>query len=371
MKNKGRWVMVSGLLMLVLLLSSLDSLSATTTTPPATTITPMKLRFGSVWAPPDVFYASYEAKLWMDMVTERTNGAITFGTNWGGGLGTPPEYFNMTGAGVLDIGQATTLYKPTAFPLADYGYACLTGPDLEIETKAHRQLTEEFPQFDQDFAKQNLIAIATTPIFQYTFASKEPIRSLADFAGKKVAVIGKWPGKWLTPIGAVPVVAPGQERYTMAQMGVADVDLLPMDHQWGYKILEVLPYFLESTGLAHPPTITIFMNLDKFNKLPPEVQKILLDAGKELEVLSSTVEGPKWIQERIFSDYKAAGYHMSKLPDAERIKWAESVPDLGAEWATAITKKGYPGWEIMQRYQEITTQLGYEWPRNWAVQIKK
>ena len=30
-------------------------------------------------------------------------------------------------------------------------------------------------------------------------------------------------------------------------------------------------------------------------------------------------------------------------------------------------QKGLPGWLIMNRYQEITTQLGYKWPRKWAV----
>lgn len=368
--TKIKWVFVASLIIMMLValpLMTACEAPVEEEEEEAPTITPMELRFGSVWAPPDVFYSSYEAKLWMDMITERTGGAITFNQSWGGTLGSPGEYFDLVTTGALDIGHATTLYAPSKFPLADYAYACVTGPVGEITVNANRQLWEEFPQFEQDFTTQNLVMIATTPVFEYTFASATPITTVEDFNGKKVMVIGPWPGKWLEPIGAVPVVAPGQDRYSMAQTGVADVDLLPMDHQWGYGVLEVLPYFIGGTDLAPAPTITIFMNLDTFNSLSPEVQEIFLDAGEDMELLSVTVEGPKWIEERIYADYQAAGYHMSTFPSEEMAKWQEMMPDIGADYAAALTEKGYPGWEIMQRYQEITSDMGYEWLRQWAV----
>ena len=65
--------------------------------------------------------------------------------------------------------------------------------------------------------------------------------------------------------------------------------------------------------------------------------------------------------------FKANGVETYRLPEAERGKWANMVPDTPALWAEEVSRQGYPGWEIVNRYQEITTQLGYKWPRKWGV----
>lgn len=44
------------------------------------------------------------------------------------------------------------------------------------------------------------------------------------------------------------------------------------------------------------------------------------------------------------------------------IKTATNPPSLGEE----VTKQGYPGWKIIDRYQELTAQMGYKWPRKWG-----
>ena len=41
--------------------------------------------------------------------------------------------------------------------------------------------------------------------------------------------------------------------------------------------------------------------------------------------------------------------------------------DIPAEWADEVAKMGLPGWEIVKRFQEITAQKGYKWPRQWGV----
>ena len=43
----------------------------------------IELKFGSAWAPPDVFYSSHVADLWMDMITDETDSAVTFDKSWG------------------------------------------------------------------------------------------------------------------------------------------------------------------------------------------------------------------------------------------------------------------------------------------------
>ncbi|MCK9392539.1 MAG: hypothetical protein M0Q01_13345, partial [Syntrophales bacterium] len=110
-----------------------------------------------------------------------------------------------------------------------------------------------------------------------------------------------------------------------------------------------------------------WMNLKKFNKLPKDVQNILLESGKKLEIMAAKEINPAW-EKKIFSDWKKTpGYTFTKMSDADRKQWAQSIPDTPAEWAAEVTKMGYPGWEIAKRYQEITAQMGHKWIRQWAV----
>ena len=65
--------------------------------------------------------------------------------------------------------------------------------------------------------------------------------------------------------------------------------------------------------------------------------------------------------------FKKAGIQFVELDPAQRAQWAQQLPDIPAEWAAEVEAQGYPGFEIVKRWQELTTELGYEWPRTWGV----
>jgi hypothetical protein len=75
---------------------------------------------------------------------------------------------------------------------------------------------------------------------------------------------------------------------------------------------------------------------------------------------------PKW-QEKLWGEWKAQGVKFSALPEVERAKWASLIEDIPAEWAEEVGKMGLPGWEIVKRFQEVTAEKGYKWPRKWGV----
>ena len=67
------------------------------------------------------------------------------------------------------------------------------------------------------------------------------------------------------------------------------------------------------------------------------------------------------------AQFKKSGVVFYDLPEAERDKWAQMIPDIPAEWAVEVEAQGYPGWKIVDRWQELTTKYGYKWPRKWGV----
>ena len=107
------------------------------------------------------------------------------------------------------------------------------------------------------------------------------------------------------------------------------------------------------------------MNLDTWNELPADIQKIMLDTGEEVSIEHTTIL--KVGRQDTFNQMEDLGVTFYTLSDADRTEWASQMPDVPAEWAEEVTAKGYPGWEILQRYQELATQGGHKWVREWGV----
>ncbi len=327
---------------------------------------PIELRFSTSFPPPNVSMVSYTAKLWMDEVTKRTNGQVTFHAYWGGALGKPQEHLKLLEKGVADIVLTNAHFTPGKLPLGQFEYVFPFGPlDPVIVTKAKRKMFEEFPQFAADLAKYNAVMIYNASGAVYQILSRTPVKNLADFKGKKISLIGRYFGRWFEAIGAVPVVVPAAERYTMLQTGVLDMDLLPIDLFYAFKIYEQATNYIKVDALTGN-FLDLWINKKSLAKLPKSTQKILLDVGKEIEMKVAQEVVPAW-SKKVLDDFKKRGIVFIDFPAADRDKWASMLPDIPAEWAQEVTGQGYPGWDIVRRYQELTTEYGYKWPRKWGV----
>jgi len=326
---------------------------------------PVKLKMTAFTPPPAVSMAADIAQQWQEEVTKRTKGAITFENYWGGALATPAEHIELLKKGTVQCAVTHFWYTPGKFPIQHFEYVFPFGPtDYEIVAKGMRQIRSEFPEFVRDEAKENTITIATPPGGVYTILSKKPLRTVEDFKGEKVALIGRFFGKWLPP-GAQAIVRPAGERYDLLQGGVTTANIDPFELMYAFKLAEQAKYrpkiFL--TTACYAP---ILMNMNTFKSFSPEVQKIITDTGKEIELKAAREINPRWWT-RVEKEWKAQGVTEVDFPQSEIVKWAGTLSDIPAEFAAEIEGKGYPGWKLMQRWQEITADLGFKWARKWGV----
>jgi TRAP-type C4-dicarboxylate transport system substrate-binding protein len=326
---------------------------------------PVKLKMTSFLPPPRVSMLAEIAQIWQAEVTKRTNGNITFENYWGGAMATPAEHIELVKKGTVQLAQTHQWYTPGKFPIGHFEYVFPFGPmDYELVAKAMRQMRSEFPEFVRDESKENVIVLSTPPGGVYTLLAKKPIKTVDGFKGEKVALIGRFFGKWLPP-GAQAVVRPGGERYDLLQGGVTTVNIDPFDLMYAFKLAEQaknhLAIYLTTACWAHT-----MMNLDTFKSFSPEYQKILTETGKEIELQASREIVPKW-WDRVQREWKSQGVAKVDFPDAEISKWAATLEDIPAQFAAEIEGKGYPGYKMMQRWQEITADLGFKWARKWGV----
>ena len=326
---------------------------------------PVKLKAAAVFPPPESSMMSEVMKIWQDEVTKRTKGQITFETYWGCSLGAPAEHIELLKSGVVQVAQFYEWYTPGKLPIGDFEYVFPFSPvDSEIMLKSLRQIRSEFPQFYQDHTKQNIKMMLDAPGATNDIMSTVPLRTVDDFKGIKVAIIHRYFGRWLPP-GATAVTRPAQDRYDLLRSVVVQANSLPFELQYAFKIHEVTKYFIRADMISgsYAP---VFMNLDTFKKFSPEIQKILLEAGRDTELKTVKEILPRW-WDKCFKVWNAAGIQFLEFSKEEKRKWAEMIEDTTIEWAAEVEGKGYPGSKIVQRWQEITSEFGHEWPRKWGI----
>ncbi len=314
--------------------------------------TPVKLKYAITHGSPGLNPMGDVSQAWQKLVTERTKGGITFENYWAGALGAPAEHIELMRTGMTDCGIIFGWYTPTKLPFSNFEYAFPFGPDsYEIASRAKRQIRAEIPQFNKELEKQNVMILADMPQTIYTFTSKEPLRSIEDFKGKKVGLVGKYFSKWLPP-GAVAVVRPGVDRYDMLNTGVISVNLDPIENQFLFKINEVTKYYMRGAQVLTLADIPIAMNINTFKKLPPAWQKIILDAGRDVEVMAYKEILPGW-EKKIVDTWEKQGMKFIDFPASEQKKWMDSLEDIPALWAAEMESLGLPGFQTVKRWQEI------------------
>lgn len=321
-------------------------------------------KFASVFPSPETSMLGELAKLWQDEVTKRTNGAITFTNHWGCALGTPPEHIELLIGNVCQAVQTHQWYTPSKMPLGDFEYTFLFGPtDYPLVVKAMQKIRSEFPELAKELADNNAVMVMDAPMALYDFQCPTPIKSLDDFRDKKICAVGRYFGQQM-PKGATVVIRPGQEYYDLIRNRICTMNLTPWNLTYAFKLQEVTKYFIE-TGLVTVCGTPVLMNLKTYNSLPPEYQKIVREAGLKMEMVAATETLPKW-KEICYKAFREAGMEIVTLSDEDKKKWVEEVEDIVDVWAKDVEKLGLPGYKIAHRWQQITEELGFKWPRKWA-----
>jgi TRAP-type C4-dicarboxylate transport system substrate-binding protein len=109
--------------------------------------------------------------------------------------------------------------------------------------------------------------------------------------------------------------------FTALQTGVMDGQENPLSQIYSAKFYEVQKY-LSMTGHVYTPAYLI-MSTNGWNKLPPDVQKVIMDAAKETQDYVYQ-QGAK-MDEDLLQKMKAAGIKVNEADKDAFIKASRSV----------------------------------------------
>jgi C4-dicarboxylate-binding protein DctP len=334
---------------------------------PALAQKPMKLKFTSPLAPPP-FLISETSKWWADEVAKRSGGRIAWEFFWMGALTKAGEELEAVEIGLAQVGNVAAPYYAGKLPLNNWTYAVPFGSgDPKVILDVAKQLYRDAPALVAELERYNQKLLIPMVIDTYNLTSKRPIVTFADFQGLKIASIGAYHPKILQAAGASAIHMPVAERYTALQTGVIEAEFLPWDISFAYKYQD---YNKHATwvdmGAAMPTMLTV--NLGFWKKLPKDLQDLMLEVAEEATQRNADLIHAR--REAAIAGFKAAGVTIHEMPFEERVKWANALTDIPAEWIKEMEGKKLAGREVMVRYLELLEEQGHKFPRQWAADYR-
>lgn len=287
----------------------------------------IELKYAFTWVEQ---MAHNQRRVWMfNKLEERTKGRVKVSYLPPGALGSATEMLGLIKTGAADMCEISPAYWPGEFPFWNLPVMMLFKSHDEaitVGTRLTHVRQETAPLFRREEAKQNIRVITHSGSEgPYVFTTKKPVRRLADLKGLKFRSFGKWGPTIYNKMGAVAVTVPFAETYDALKKGVIDGTCMPLWGIYQYKIHEVVNYVSFSLGANGAYGIGI-MNLNTWNRLPPDVQKMLEDIA--LESIPYEIELVKKL-----SDEAKSAFHITEVPKEEqeyidKAWWDEVVDKL-------------------------------------------
>lgn len=288
--------------------------------------------------------------------------------SYGGAIVKPKGVLEGIELGLGDIGIVTTIFHSSKLPSqAISAVTPFVAADARAVAKAVDEIAKEFPTMQNEFAAQNQIYLATGVVLDtYQVFSKNPISSLADLQGGKVAGAGM-NLRYLEGIdGAAGVRGGLTDFYNMLQTGLVDHAMLWPEAAKTFKIAEVAPYMLRADlGAVNSKTITV--NKNYWDGLPGEVQDVLREVAVLYRDHVAGIAMDRAAESR--DAFVEAGGTIVEMDPAEREVWARAIPDIAGEWASGLDEKGEPGSEMLVAYLTKLREAGFEGVRDWSAGI--
>jgi len=264
--------------------------------------------------------------------------------------------------GIVDVGMVGTVWENSAMPLQNVTYF------TPFATTNHEQLIEIFdklnttvPALKDSWASQNMVPLSSLITDSYDIYANFPVTNLESLKNKRINAPGT-SANWLRDTGATPVDGALTTYYTNIQTGVTQGALSFASGIGPARVYEVAKH-LTRVDIGAMYFGSVAVNKKFFDKLPKEVQDAMLLAGKA----TSKAHGQHVTKtaNAALDTMKAAGLQITELPQAEKTKWVNSLPNLVAPW---LQTTGDAGKQVLKAYFDELRARGVKPLRDWEAQ---
>jgi len=271
--------------------------------------------------------------LFIEAINQKSHGRLRI--DWLGG----PEVF-------ATFDQIHALKAGTIDAILYYPFAYMKSLMPEAEAKGLSELNEweerksgGFELWTEIFEKRvnaKYLGKFHNNLRFYIYTNKK-VEKVADFKGQNLRTMPLYI-PFIKALGANPVTVPPPEMYTSIERGVVDGLMYPKYSMTSWALQEVLKFTIEPGVFNIEPATMI--NLDRWKKIPKDLQDILLETMKDFEYIAA-MRGIM-IEEKEDRVREKAGMKIIRLPPEEAAKYTKLAYDTTWEQILKASPEYYP-----------------------------
>jgi TRAP-type C4-dicarboxylate transport system substrate-binding protein len=264
---------------------------------------------------------------WAEAVTADSQGTLRIQTFFGGTLGNFANTYDRVVDNVVDIGFILTAFAAGKIKQQDVAALPFEAENSVLASQALWNI------YAKGIATRDWDAVRPLGLWTFpnaAFHSREPIRTLDDFKGKKLIASNAIAAKIVAALGATPISFRPDEAYTAIQRGTTDGVLMPFTGMATFKVNEVTKYHLDAALGSDPATLMI--NRKRYDALPAAA-KAAIDkhSGLVLSRKFGHTTNDQWIKSReLVKDSTVT------LSPAEEAAWKQRLAPIAAEWVQHV-----------------------------------
>lgn len=278
---------------------------------------------------------------WIKEVETRTNGRVKIKHYPGATLLKPDELYEGVVKGRADLGMTVLGYTPDRFPL-------MSTVDLPLGYTTGKMATAVANVVYRRFKPKELTDTKVLYLHAHgpglINTRGRVVRRLEDMRGLRLRAHGFSAGM-VEALGGIAVAKPMTETYQMIKKGMVAGAVHPQEALKGWKLGEVEDYITASYAIAYTTTFCNFMNLNKWNTLPKDIQTIIEEIDNEWVVQ----HGEAWdtSDREGFQYFLSLGKQIIGLDAAESARWKKAVAPVIEAHVKYLNGKGLNGREIV------------------------
>lgn len=303
-------------------------------------------------SPPESAIVTRALQPWAERVNAAGKGVIQIEVVNGATLANFGNAYDRVLADVVQISWGIPTYIGGKFPRSD-----VTTLPFQSSANSAAKAVALYRLYESGLLKAEYdeivpLGFSTFPEFGFHFAEKPA--SITDLSGLKVNVAGAVPAKMVAAMGGAPTSLALHENYEALQRDTVDATTLSWTSFPQFKLAEVTSYHVEAPFGNN--NAMVFMSRAKFDSLPEEAQRILLEnSGESLSRAFGTFWDAVWMEARNAVE-DADGHTIVSLTPDERQVWVDTTAPIVAEWVS----KTPDGQAVLDQYLAVIgEELGY------------
>jgi TRAP-type C4-dicarboxylate transport system substrate-binding protein len=216
--------------------------------------------------------------------------------------------------------------------------------------KVEKELYTKFPEMTEEFQGLKVLYILAGDHNNWVMSTKRQVQTSEDVKGLKFSTHG-YRAKWVELMGATPVKLSWPDFYTSYEKGVIDTTVGNFGAHIASGMIELTKHYTYvpttfSQGFFHQ-----LMNMDSFNGLPPDIQKIIVDL--EPWLVQRRLELEREQNDVGIAMAKELGATFADLSPEVTQEWIDSAKPVHEVWIEEVEATGKPARALYEELMQL------------------